>query len=170
MPRRPTTKVDPNGRECTQCSTYKPWSEFSPEPNQKSGYHSACKPCRRTLHAAYYRRNADAVKMRTTSANMVGERKAKFRAYQKKYFRRKKDAKATRLRPDVCEICGRHGNKHKKNGIVFDHDHDTGKFRGWICSYCNVAIGMMEENIDYLNKVIQYLEESKKQNTENAPV
>ena len=40
---------------------------------------------------------------------------------------------AGRKRPELCEICG------KKGKICFDHNHETGKFRGWICVKCNIA-------------------------------
>ena len=50
-----------------------------------------------------------------------------------------------------CEICGSFGK------ICFDHNHETGKFRGWICSRCNTTIGLVEDNIELLNKLIKYL-------------
>jgi len=35
------------------------------------------------------------------------------------------------LKPEQCEICDR----NKK--LVLDHNHKTGKIRGWICINCN---------------------------------
>lgn len=54
-------------------------------------------------------------------------------------------------KPKYCEICG----STKK--ISFDHDHDTDKFRGWICHNCNVVIGFANNDIDILKKIIKYL-------------
>src|SRR3990167_1145705 len=45
---------------------------------------------------------------------------------------------AGRTRPEICEICG------AKDTICFDHDHNTGKFRGWICKRCNTVLGKVE--------------------------
>ena len=38
-----------------------------------------------------------------------------------------------------CDMCGRIENiaEQKNSRIVFDYDHITGKFRGWICVSCN---------------------------------
>src|SRR3990167_9000853 len=44
----------------------------------------------------------------------------------------RKEKIAGRKRAEFCDVCGSDGKKHK-NGICFDHDHETNKFRGWIC-------------------------------------
>jgi hypothetical protein len=58
---------------------------------------------------------------------------------------------AGRPKPETCEVCGRGGN------IVFEHNHKTNKFRGWTCDRCNVAIGMVDDDIVVLEKLIVYL-------------
>lgn len=65
---------------------------------------------------------------------------------------------APRPRPDKCEICGDKGKK--RNGIVLDHNHKTKKFRGWLCSNCNTAIGLVQENTNILKSIISYLNEN----------
>lgn len=62
-----------------------------------------------------------------------------------------KEEIAGRLKPNTCEICGS-GNK-----ICFDHCHKTGKFRGWICVNCNVALGQVKDSKETLQKLIDYL-------------
>jgi hypothetical protein len=47
---------------------------------------------------------------------------------------------------------------------VLDHDHDTGKVRGWICSPCNVTLGAFGDNTINLKRAIKYLEESENNN------
>jgi len=58
---------------------------------------------------------------------------------------------AGRKKPLNCEICG----SNKK--ICFDHDHETGKFRGWICGRCNTALGLVDDNTEVLEKMIKYI-------------
>ena len=60
---------------------------------------------------------------------------------------------ASRLKPKQCEVCGAMGR------ICFDHDHKTGKFRGWICIRCNSALGMVKDNAETLIALAEYLKE-----------
>lgn len=59
--------------------------------------------------------------------------------------------KAGRKKPDVCEVCGGKGQ------ICFDHDHKTGKFRGWLCQPCNKILGFANDNPEVLMSLIKYL-------------
>ena len=58
---------------------------------------------------------------------------------------------AGRPKPIKCEVCERIGR------ICFDHDHKTGKFRGWICWKCNATLGMVNDNPMLLYKLAKYL-------------
>jgi hypothetical protein len=40
--------------------------------------------------------------------------------------------------PRICAICGSATN------LVRDHDHDTGRCRGWLCNRCNMVFGHVE--------------------------
>jgi hypothetical protein len=37
------------------------------------------------------------------------------------------------------------------------HCHETGLFRGWICKSCNSALGFVKDDIQILNKLIEYV-------------
>ena len=78
--------------------------------------------------------------------------------YMKKYWIQTKESKAGRARPVQCEICGSIGK------ICFDHDHRTGKFRGWICVRCNSALGMAMDNSELLLKMSEYLKDFNQNN------
>jgi len=64
----------------------------------------------------------------------------------------KKEKKAGRPKPNKCELCDKETNK-----IYFDHNHKTGKFRGWICQHCNTALGMVRDDTEVLRKMIKYI-------------
>jgi hypothetical protein len=60
----------------------------------------------------------------------------------------------TRPCPDVCELCGR---PPKGRAMALDHDHETGAFRGWLCSPCNIGIGALGDNLEGLLRAVEYL-------------
>lgn len=60
----------------------------------------------------------------------------------------------------VCAICGQSEIKKIKNTpcrLSIDHDHQTGKVRGLLCSKCNTGVGLFDNNCVLLNKAIEYL-------------
>jgi len=70
------------------------------------------------------------------------------------FYGRRKIAK---LKPKViksgmCEVCG------SDKRIVYDHNHITGIFRGWLCNNCNVALGMVRDNPSTLKLLVAYIE------------
>ncbi len=62
-----------------------------------------------------------------------------------------------RPRPEFCEICG--GPPNDRWGVLhFDHDHATGKPRGWICRNCNVMLGLARDSVNRFLNLASYLE------------
>lgn len=51
----------------------------------------------------------------------------------------------------VCKICG------SNEKLCIDHDHKTGEVRAILCSKCNSAIGLMNEDTNLFEKAIAYL-------------
>lgn len=50
----------------------------------------------------------------------------------------------------VCAVCGA---EPKHRHLHLDHDHSTGSVRAFLCSHCNVAIGMAGDSPDRLRCV-----------------
>lgn len=48
--------------------------------------------------------------------------------------------------------------ENRKRGYAIDHNHDTGEFRGILCTECNTLLGMSGDNPEILKEAIKYLE------------
>ena len=57
-----------------------------------------------------------------------------------------------------CLLCGRHQSELKLT-LCVDHNHETGVIRGLLCHNCNVAIALLQEDVEILQRAIQYLTE-----------
>lgn len=109
-------------------------------------------------------------KWRAANLEKIRQNTARFRLqnpdYQKLYVQRNRKKyqqfsrkyqglpEATRTCPAVCECCGKPPGA---KAIALDHDHKTGKFRGWLCQRCNTAIGMLGDNIFGVLCALDYL-------------
>lgn len=58
-----------------------------------------------------------------------------------------------------CECCGNSGIS-----LQWDHNHDTGQHRGWICSSCNTGIGKLGDDLEGVLKALTYLVKASKVN------
>jgi hypothetical protein len=77
--------------------------------------------------------------------------------YRGAHRNQKLEAIAGRPRPSACEICG------GQERIVFDHCHEKDFFRGWICTPCNIVLGVVRDSPDRLRKLAMYLEDANGQ-------
>jgi len=57
-----------------------------------------------------------------------------------------------------CFVCGIL-EKECKQRLNMDHDHKTGKFRGWLCKKCNVALGLLDSSNEKIIALYKYLNE-----------
>lgn len=64
---------------------------------------------------------------------------------------------ATRPSPELCECCEKYADK----ALRIDHDHATGKFRGWLCDGCNIGLGQLGDTREGVAKALAYLERAQ---------
>lgn len=58
----------------------------------------------------------------------------------------------------TCAVCPRTEPGGKSKWFHVDHDHATGKVRGLLCLKHNTALGCVNDSVDELKKLVQYLE------------
>ncbi len=118
---------------CNMCHILKPMSDFARNQNDAKGRPTrrpSCNECRKTIEGK----------------NMSASEK-----------RRMMDKRPNDKAIFVCPICEKRSIVGVNANIVADHDHDTGKGREWICDSCNTGLGRFKDDIDILERVIDYL-------------
>lgn len=61
----------------------------------------------------------------------------------------------TRPCPPACELCA----KLFTRTAHVDHDHDTGAFRGWLCSNCNTGLGMFRDDATLMRAAARWVQQ-----------
>lgn len=59
-----------------------------------------------------------------------------------------------------CAVCP-NTSPGNKLGWVVDHCHATGKLRGVLCHRCNLTLGFVNDSVDALRSLIEYVERHK---------
>jgi hypothetical protein len=59
-----------------------------------------------------------------------------------------------------CLLCGAHENTQRHNKLHIDHCHTTGKYRGLLCSNCNLGLGKFSDNVEVLERAAKYVYEN----------
>lgn len=114
-------------RTCKRCKQSLPLLAF----HNTSGFCQECYPHHRQ------ERNAQ----RLSRASAVQETVAEMRERQR----------------GLCAICGTPEPETPKGRLHVDHDHETGRVRGLLCSRCNTGIGQFKDDPVRLQAAITYL-------------
>jgi hypothetical protein len=125
-------------KQCSSCGGEKPLSEFY----ARSG---ACKPCVKEKKKAEYKKNPDKFREKELKKNYgitLQDWNNMFEAQE-----------------GQCAICKTHQCNTGKSFAV-DHDHKTGKVRALLCANCNTGLGKFNDNIETLERAVQYLKAS----------
>jgi hypothetical protein len=91
---------------------------------------------------------------------------AEKRAADPLYFKRVKwrnryGAVPPRMAGARCDCCARKYTAMRSVKAKYpclDHDHTTGKFRGWVCDDCNLAIGRAGDTLEGVRRLVSYME------------
>jgi hypothetical protein len=60
-----------------------------------------------------------------------------------------------------CYLCGLDEKDNTHGTLVIDHCHKTNKIRKLLCNSCNVILGSLKEDLEYIEKIKNYLIEHK---------
>lgn len=155
MPWNPIHPVCEGFKKCIACKENFSLENFLKQTKCKEGVRPDCKECYRKKNKKYYQKNKEKILERTKLYNKTEHRRKYCRDLAKVNLRKKRDAESNRPRPNICECCS---ESPGVKGIVWDHNHNNGKFRGWLCNRCNRVLGMCKDSCELFNKMSKYLE------------
>lgn len=121
-----TAERDKRGR-CRECNRIR-----------SRGYDAEAKERRRIYAQKWWEENK--ARGRENNRRWLAENKEARKVYMRRYKGR---PEPTRPEPEVCECCGSPPVGHPC--LYADHDHKSGKFRGWLCMRCNAALGLLKD-------------------------
>jgi len=134
---------------------------FSKRSASVDGYQNYCKACM----SAYYRKSPHKARQKKYDSRPDVKKRMHEHHLMRKYNMTQEDYdKMFAEQNGKCKICGREAST-MKIPLVVDHDHDTGKPRGLLCSPCNYAV---IGGLDWALKVVQYLREAEATNGTNT--
>jgi len=142
---------------CKTCKTERPLQEFRRYSKHRAGLKPNCIYCLRSANRSYYNNN-------TLKCNEACKRHYK---QNPEYYKNKDLKKKFGISLEEwnqmfanqqgrCLICNIHSDDLYKS-LAVDHCHSTGAIRGLLCEPCNLAIGLLKENINSLKGAINYL-------------
>ncbi len=143
-------RITPEGKLCSGCGVRKPVTQFTTDRANVDGRSHRCRDCARAAHRTW--RSINSVELRKRYSRLHRLRKFGMTADDFVGLLSAQDYK--------CPVCSSElllGLGKGKNACV-DHDHESGKVRGILCSSCNRAIGLLKDEILLLRKAVSYLQ------------
>ena len=130
---------------CKSCDTTKPIDDFYLRNKTSMVRHSTCKECDKKR----VKENHDPVAYRNAEL-------------QRRYGITQQDYEVMIVEQNnQCAICNatEPGGRHNSGYFVVDHCHTTGKVRKLLCNNCNTALGLVGDNTQIIQSMIEYLQE-----------
>ena len=128
-------------RKCRDCGLEATNEEellfFIPDKESKHGRRNLCRTCANTRNS---KQNPDD-RARWKTDHQV---KTRYHCTLAEYEERMASS-------SQCQICS------KTTDLVYDHNHDTMKFRGVLCRACNRSIGQLGDTLESLQRAVNYL-------------
>jgi Recombination endonuclease VII len=151
-------------KTCTKCHTPKALKDFYAKPTGRLGVAAECKACTvERMHARYAAKGAEIrAKSRIKNATPEMRQYELARTLAKAGLTPEQYEQALIDQNGVCKICKQPPTKANKqtSRLHADHDHETGAFRGLLCTKHNTGLGLFEDSPELLLAAVAYLREA----------
>ena len=143
---------------CSTCHIVKPLSNFWKDGRPGRCSKSRCIECSSDYNKAYRLKNKDRLNAKTREKyDLMQSREWHLKRKYGISFKEYQDL--LKVQGGICAICGKPEPSHKTLDV--DHDHETGKIRGILCTNCNRMIGYAHDSEERLGCAADYLSSRK---------
>jgi len=132
-------------RQCRDCKEMLPASSFGPNTVCKDGRDVRCRACKNLRQKAW----------RTTNPDQAAEHRRRGRLLHRYGITAEEYEQQLQDQGGRCALCREPCRTGKR--LAVDHDHETGKLRGLLCSACNTGIGSLGDNPVLMDRAIEYI-------------
>lgn len=142
-------------KQCTGCRVVKSLREYYADNRTRDGKCTRCKICHEARYSTWKRANKQKVLgYNQTWYASSGVRFLRHGITQEQYDRILTKQKGLCA---ICELPEPTIIRGKQRPLQIDHDHETGRVRGLLCSACNTGIGKFSDSADRLDAAARYL-------------
>lgn len=160
---------------CSKCQQALPPEAFTRDARNSTGLQSQCRACRKPAADAWREQHPHASRdWKRANRDHVRDYKRQYHKDNPEKQRHSRLRRQFDLTPEQydamlssqnggCAICG--GQERRADprtgqayALAVDHDHETGRVRGLLCSNCNRALGWLNDDPDRLRSAASYLE------------
>ena len=146
---------------CKKCGLEKEKTDFYKDKQNKDGLGSYCKTCHKENVRKNYKLNPEKILVRTKKWQKDNpEKRAKIRRKYQYGISSEEYEHLITLQHGLCAICGKTETYSRKKSLSVDHDHNTKRIRGLLCSRCNTVLGLIGDSTDLLTNCLDYLYKS----------
>jgi hypothetical protein len=139
---------------CKKCGIEKALEDFAKDAKYKNGRRGTCKRCHTDYMISYYAKNRE----KREKKNKMNSKHPP--AWKRHSLTEEKWTDLINKHNGKCHSC------KERNASSIDHDHSCCNgnrsrcgncVRGVLCNQCNTALGLLNENKEYIIKLAQYI-------------
>jgi hypothetical protein len=117
-------------KHCQTCGVLQPLENYYQDKRKRDGHEARCRTC-------------------CSRRSLAGKRLRRWGVDQEEYDDR------MRAQGGACAICL--GASGATRQLAVDHSHATGRVRELLCGKCNTALGQLDEDMERMERLIDYL-------------
>ena len=118
-----------------------------------------CNICHKLMSTAEFAKNQNAKNNRSVRRPSCQECRKRLEGVSVSVAEKKKWLKSKPINePFEYPLCSKRTIAGITSKVVLEHDHRSGKVRGWVCDSCNTGIGRFKDDTEILKRAIGFID------------